>query len=67
MLHCCFVGFPFLPQLLTDCTDDLFTVTVRTTLWAGSGVEGVSLCRLPACTVRDVLVAVNYDVHITVL
>ena len=35
----------------------LFSVTVRTTLWAGSGVEGVSLCRLLAgCTVRDVLV-----------
>ena len=54
----------------------LFTVTVRTTLWNGSGVEGVSLCRLLAGgTVRDVLVelyavlvvAVKYDVHITVL
>ena len=32
----------------------LFSVTVRTKLWAGSGVEGVSLCRLLACTVRDV-------------
>ena len=35
----------------------LFSVTVRTTLWAGSGVEGVSLWHLLACcTVRDVLV-----------
>ena len=34
----------------------LFCFPVRTTFWAGSGVEGVSLCRLLACTVRDVLV-----------
>ena len=33
----------------------LLSFTVRTTFWAGSGVEGVSLCRLLACTVRDVL------------
>ena len=26
MLHCYFVGFPFLPQLLTDCIDDLLFV-----------------------------------------
>ena len=35
----------------------LFSVIVRTTVWAGSGVEGVSIRRLLACcTVRDVLV-----------
>ena len=41
----CFAVVLFLLQLLTDCTDDLLfvSVTVRAVVWAGSGVEGVSL------------------------
>ena len=49
--------FPFSRSCsqIVSMTCCLFSVTV-TTLWSGSGVEGVSLCRLLACTVRDVLV-----------